>query len=359
MYYYSPVFQNIMKLKNIKTQYKILAVVTILWIIAFPHFKEEFITNYSFMPLLGIVAATVANTTPAAAGIVYFPILTKLKIDPFTAFQFSLIIQAYGMSLGAFKWYKLNKNLFLKSILPICIIGGMTGASLSIVVFPLKNPELLTLTFNSVAFIFTQIIFFSILFKFQYPYTDIEVTKERSIIFFIISMIGGIISGWIGFGIDTIFYFVLTIGFKINPAISIVTSISLMAATSIYGTILNIIFNNVPFALWYSAIPGVTLAGLFIASFIAIKIGAKNVLLLFTFFLCADFFLTLWTQQTLPMSQTLRTGITYALVIYLLAVHVKIFKQSYNDMTSNLGKFKEQIPAPVLNTRKKKSIKNN
>ncbi len=329
-----------MKVKD-KTPYIILAIIAVAWVLAFPYFKENFLAKYSYMPLLGIVAATVANTTPAAAGIVYFPVLTKLNIDPFTAFQFSLIIQAYGMSLGTFKWYKLNKKLFLTSILPICILGGMIGVSLSIVVFPLKNPELLILTFNSIAFVFTQVIFFSILFKCKYPKISIDLTKMTTIILFTISLIGGIISGWIGFGIDTIFYFILTLCFKINPAISIVTSISLMAATSIFGTILNIIFNDVPFSLWYSAIPGVTIAGLFIASYIAVKIGAKNVLLLFTFFLCSDFFLTLWTQKTIPLSQALKTGITYSLIVYLLVVHVKIFKQSYCSLTDNLGEFKE------------------
>lgn len=340
-----------MKAKN-KTTYIILAVIAVAWVLAFPYFKENFLSKYSYMPLLGVVAATVANTTPAAAGIVYFPVLTKLNIDPFTAFQFSLIIQAYGMSLGTFKWYKLNKRLFLTGILPTCILGGMIGVSLSILVFPLKNPELLILTFNSIAFIFTQIIFFSILFRCQYPNFSIDTSKATTIILFTISLIGGIISGWIGFGIDTIFYFVLTLCFKINPAISIVTSICLMAATSIFGTILNIIFNDVPFSLWYSAIPGVTIAGLFIASYIAVKIGAKNVLLLFTFFLCSDFFLTLWTQKTIPLSQAMKTGITYSLIVYLLVVHVKIFKQSYSSLTENLGEFKEsEVTDPPKNNR--------
>ena len=125
-----------------------------------------------------------------------------------------------------------------------------------------------------------------------------------------------------------------------------------MAATSIFGTILNIIFNDVPFSLWYSAIPGVTIAGLFIASYIAVKIGAKNVLLLFTFFLCSDFFLTLWTQKTIPISQAMKTGITYSLIVYLLVVHVKIFKQSYSSLTENLGEFKEsEVTDPPKNNR--------
>ena len=73
-----------------------------------------------------------------------------------------------------------------------------------------------------------------------------------------------------------------------------------MAVMSVAGTVLNIIFNDIPLALWYSAVPGVTLAGLFLASYFAVKLGAKNVLMLFSLLLSIDFFMTLWTQHTIP-----------------------------------------------------------
>ncbi|WP_300670426.1 sulfite exporter TauE/SafE family protein [Desulfoluna sp.] len=332
--------------KSNRFLYVCLFTILILWLIVFPLFQKEFLEQFYYMPFLGVIAATVANTTPAAAGIVYFPVLTRLDITPATAVQFSLIIQAYGMGLGTFKWYHVNKKLFIANVIPLCLFGGILGIITSIVIVPIKNPELLTLIFNAIGFIFTQIIFFSILRKRHYPNLTIHLTPLNSIILFTCSLIGGLISGWIGFGIDTLFYFILTFLFRINPAVAIVTSISLMAALSAVGTLLNVVYFTVPLSLWYSAVPGVTLAGLFLASYFAVKIGAKNILLLFAFLMSADFFMALWTQNTIPMSQTIRMLLTYVLVTYLLIIHVKIFKLSYQDIDTENASFKEVESVP-------------
>lgn len=326
--------------KSERRPYIILAIAAGSWILLFPFFYEDFFSKFFYMPFLGVIAATVANTTPAAAGIVYFPILTRLHVTPVAAVQFNLMIQAYGMGLGTFKWFLINKKLFIFNVIPVCLAGGCAGIITSIVFFPIDNPELLTLIFNFIAFLFTQIIFFSILFKHNYPRLEIELNLRNVLILVFFSFLGGLISGWIGFGIDTMFYFILTVIFRINPAVAIVTSISLMAAVSLVGTILNLILSEVPLSLWYSAIPGVTIAGLFLASYLAMKLGAKNVLILFTFLLSIDFFVTLWTQHAIPMSQTVRTMVTYILVAYLVMIHVKIFKRSYREIGSALGEFK-------------------
>lgn len=322
--------------KKYKSPLIILIVASILWLIFFPFFHEIFISKLFYMPFVGAVAAVVANITPAAAGIVYFPILTHLNISPVTISQFNLIIQAYGMGLGTFRWFLFNRKLFILNLIPVTIAGGFVGEIVSIVYFPINNPELLTLIFNFIAFLFTQIIFFSLLRNSQYPNMAVRLNFCNCAILFCSSFIGGLLCGWIGFGIDTIFYFILTVIFRINPAASIVTSISLMAAMSISGTILNSIFQNVPLALWYSAIPGVTIAGLFLAAYIAVKMGSRNILLLFTFFLSIDFFVTLWTQQTLPMSETVKKMIIYPLVFYMVAIHIRIL---IKNMGTSMGEF--------------------
>lgn len=324
----------------------ILAVTMVGWVLAFPVFYREFLDQFFYMPFLGVIAATVANTTPAAAGIVYFPILTRLDIAPVTAARFNLMIQAYGMGLGTFKWYLVNRRLFIFRVLPICLMGGVIGVTLAIVLFPLDNPELLTLLFNSVAFLFTQIIFISILRKHRYPRLDVDLTLRNRLILFGFSLVGGLISGWIGFGIDTIFYFVLTMIFRINPAAAIVTSIALMAAMSLYGSLLNFLWHSLPLAvtLWYSVLPGVTVASLFLASFIALKIGAKNVLLMFTMLLSADFLLSLWTQNDFLVSDTVRYVVCYALLAYIVTIHVTIFRKSYEEIGESVGSFTPEKP---------------
>lgn len=329
----------------------ILAVVAGFWIMLFPYFKQDFLERFYYMPFLGTIAATVANTTPAAAGIVYFPILTRLDIHPVTAVQFSLIIQAYGMGLGTFRWFLVNKKLFIPNVIVVCLAGGIAGVIISIVFAPIRNPALLTLAFNCIAFIMTQIIFFSILFQYKYPKLNVDLTAGNIAILFGFSLLGGVISGWIGFGIDTMFFFILTVVFKINPAAAIVTSISLMAVVSLVGTLLNVALNEVPLSLWYSAIPGVTVAGLFLAAYLAVKLGAKNVLLLFTFLLTVDFFMTWWTQDAIPISQTIKTLVTYIIVAYLIVIHVKIFKQGYKSIGSDLGEFGPERPSCPANVQ--------
>ena len=320
----------------------ILLSVLALWVFVFPHFQKEFLEHFYYMPFLGVIAATVANTTPAAAGIVYFPVLTRLEISPATAVQFSLIIQAYGMGLGTFKWACVNKKLFIANVIPLCLFGGTLGIVTSMLFIPIKSPELLTLVFNCIGFVFTQIIFYSILFKRKYPNLSVDLTPVNATLLFACSLVGGMISGWIGFGIDTLFYFILTFVFRVNPAVAIVTSISLMAALSGVGTLINVLFYEVPFSLWYAAVPGVTVAGLFLASYFAIKIGPKNILILFAFLMSLDFFMALWTQHTIPMSQTVRMGLTYILVTYLLVIHVKIFKQSYGEINAEVMGFHDE-----------------
>jgi len=300
----------------------------VVWLLFFQKFRQDFFEHYYFMPLLGIIAATIANTTPAAAGIVYFPILTKLHISPVATARFSLMIQAYGMGLGTLKWLLVDRRLFMMRVIPLCLAGGMVGGLLSVVFLPLSNPKMLQLLFSGFALIVVQFIFYGIIRRRRYLRETIELTLRNSLVLFFCSLAGGMISGWIGFGIDTVFYFVLTVFYQINPAVAIITSIAIMAGVSIWCTLLNILFHSVPLALWYSAIPGVTLGGLFLASYVALKLGTRNVLLLFTLFLCMDFMLTLWTQEVFHWPYLLKSVLVYSLAVTLMVMHIRLFKQS-------------------------------
>jgi len=310
--------------------------VIIGWFLFFPYFKDVFLNKYYYMPFLGIIAATIANTTPAAAGIVYFPILTKFNIIPLEAVKYSLMIQAFGMGIGSIRWYLLNKNLFIKNILPLALTGGFIGCFFSIVIFPLKDPAYLKLIFNIIAFLLVQFIIISIIRKNNYFKNHVELNKNVLITIAICSLSGGLISGWIGFGIDTIFYFILTIFYKVNPAIAIVTSICIMAFISIFASILHLIMNSaLPISLWYSAIPGVAIGGLFLATYVAVKLGTKNILILFCLLLCIDFYHCIWTQHVIPMGHILRFIITDILILYVVVIHIKVFKHNYKFLPSS------------------------
>ncbi len=313
--------------------YIILISVAILWALLTPRFWPDLSQKYFFMPILGVLAATVANTTPVAAGIVYFPILTFLKISPLEAVLYTMMIQSYGMGIGAIRWFIEDRRLFLWKVLPICLIFGAAGAFCSTVYFPLTNPAILKNVFNIISFILVSAIFYSVIKKHRYPKTSIPLNRRNVILLIIAAYIGGVFAGWLGFGIDTVFYFLLTLVFRVQPAIAIVTSIALMTGISLFGTGLHYIIHPdvLPWGIWYSALPGVTLGGIFLAAYLTTEVTMKKFFIIFIFFLLAEFGVITLTQITLTTRYIVQFIIINALVLYLVYIHIRLFRQSYVD----------------------------
>ena len=313
--------------------YIILIAVAILWGLMTPKFWPDLSEKYFFMPILGVLAATVANTTPVAAGIVYFPILTFLKISPLEAVLYTMMIQSYGMGIGAIRWFIEDRRLFLWKVLPICLLFGAAGVFSSTVLFPLNNPGVLKNAFNIISFILVSAIFYSVIKKHRYPKTSVALNRKNIIILIIAAYIGGVFAGWLGFGIDTVFYFVLTLVFRIQPAIAIVTSIALMTGISIFGTGIHYVMHPevLPWGIWYSALPGVTLGGIFLAAYLTTEVTMKKFFLIFLFFLLAEFGVITLTQITLTLRYVIQFIIINTLVLYLVYIHIRLFRQSYVD----------------------------
>lgn len=80
-----------------------------------------------FLPGVGALGATVANTSGTGGGVVFVPvfhILRELKVvalDPIAVTAASFLIQCFGMSMGAMRWtsHVLTKRTATKSDAPI------------------------------------------------------------------------------------------------------------------------------------------------------------------------------------------------------------------------------------------------
>ncbi len=313
--------------------YIILIAVVILWGALTPTFWPDLSQKYFFMPILGVLAATVANTTPVAAGLVYFPILTYLKISPLEAVLYTMMIQSYGMGIGAIRWFIEDRRLFLWKVLPICIIAGAAGLASGIFVFPLQNPAILKNAFNIISFILVSAIFYSVIRKHRYPMTSVALSTRNIVLLIICAYVGGVFTGWLGFGIDTVFYFLLTLVFRVQPAIAIVTSIALMTVMSFCGTGIHFVLHSevLPWGIWYSALPGVTLGGIFLAAYLTTEVTMKKFFFIFIFFLLAEFGVISLTQINLTLHYVIQFIIINALVLYLVYIHIRLFRQSYVD----------------------------
>lgn len=310
--------------------YYIFAAVVVFWLICLPIFYADFLNRYFFMPFLGVVAATVANVTPAAAGIVYFPVMTRIHIEPAQVVMYTLMIQSFGMSLGSMKWFIVDHTLFLKNELMVSLSGGTIGIVLAIFFFPLSDARLLRLIFDYFTYLITILVFLRLIFQRAKGGVDFKFNALSIFILFSFSIIGGIISGWIGFGLDTIFYFTLTFFYRVNAAAAIVTSIALMAAVSIIGTICNAFLYPLPVTIWFSALPGVAIGGLFVATFLAVKARWWKILVFFIYFFGVQIFVGYIYERDQFTAYLLSLLKINLIIAYLVIMDVIVFNVSYN-----------------------------
>ena len=310
----------------------ILSAVILFWLICLPIFYSDLINRYFFMPFLGVVAATVANVTPTAAGIVYFPIMTRIHMDATQVVMYTLMIQSFGMSLGTIKWFIVDRKLFLKNVLVVCLIGGSIGIALSILFFPVRDPQRIKVIFDYFSYVITVLVLLRVIIQRGQVISEFKFDIYSFIVLFGFSVFGGMVSGWIGFGVDTIFYFILTIFYRINAAAAIVTSIVLMAGVSIVGTILNSFFFTMPKNIWFSALPGVAIGGLFAATFLAVKARWWKVLIFFGYFFGVQIFLGYVYEREQLVSYLLSLLKINAIIAYLVIMDVIVFNYTYKKL---------------------------
>ena len=310
----------------------ILSAVILFWLACLPIFYADFVSRYFFMPFLGIVAATVANVTPTAAGIVYFPVMTRIHMDATQVVIYTLMIQSFGMSLGTIKWFLVDRKLFLKNVLVVCLIGGSIGIALAIFFFPLRDPHRIKTAFDYFSYVITILVLIRVIIQKGQGIIDFKFDVYSFTVLFTCSIFGGMISGWIGFGVDTIFYFVLTIFYRINAAAAIVTSIVLMAGVSIVGTILNSILFDLPINIWFSALPGVAIGGLFVATFLAVRARFWKVVVFFLYFFGVQIFLGYVYERDQLVAYLLGLLKINVIIAYLVIMDVIIFNATYKKL---------------------------
>lgn len=86
----------------------LLAIYALSWAIV--PTDAELLENLWFLPAVGVVGAIIANASGTGGGVVFVPVFNALRdlgemsLDPLRVTAVSMGIQAFGMSLGAFRW---------------------------------------------------------------------------------------------------------------------------------------------------------------------------------------------------------------------------------------------------------------
>ncbi|EHM5171588.1 sulfite exporter TauE/SafE family protein [Salmonella enterica] len=186
--------------------------------------------------------AFIGSATPVGGGVIAFPVLSFIKHAPSSeAATFCLAMQAFGMTAASLTIYKnkikVNSFLIIYSTV-IATLGYLVGLAY------IQNP------FSSVSL---KIFFSSFWLTFGIAIYLLrrknkvmltmrnkgEMASSKMLTLGIISFIGGVITSWIGNGIDVMFFCALILIFSESESIATASAVVVMSLISIFSTIIN------------------------------------------------------------------------------------------------------------------------
>ena len=190
-----------------------------------------------FMSVTMVFGSFIAGATSEGGGAVAFPVMTMLfKIPPQTARDFSLMIQAVGMTAAA--------ATILWTRIPVerrAIVWGSLGGALGVVLgIELVSPHLpkaaTKMTFLSIWLSFSVALFWINRAADREVRDSIEgFTTKHGLLLAATGVIGGAISGLTGSGLDILTFSLLVLRFRISEKIATPTSVILMAINAAVG----------------------------------------------------------------------------------------------------------------------------
>lgn len=247
-----------------------------------------------YMPFLGVVAATIAMSTPAGGGIVFFPAMILLGVPPFEAVAFSVGAQAVGMGIfGTFNWVKRDRSAINFPVVIITVIIGSAVSLVALFIFPIAEAEPLQLTFSFFGIGLATYVFYSLQKGLAKQNSTFQWSIWMVVYITIVGLVGGLLVGYIGAGIDALLFFILTSRFKIDAHQATVTSIVTMGLTAMIPFFVHLfIIGDVPINLWLMVLPGI-LIGARLGPWLNKKLGSKRILIGFATLLIIEFLMTI------------------------------------------------------------------
>lgn len=247
-----------------------------------------FIDNW-FMSVTMAVGSFIAGSTSEGGGAVAFPVMTLLfKIEPAVARDFSLMIQSVGMTAAAVAIWQ-SRIVVETRALVFAGVGGAVGIIFSL---SMVAPHLPPMT--------TKMFFVSLWLSFGVALIWLNRDRQRRIwqrihnfktsdalILMAIGILGGIVSGIAGSGLDIITFSLLVLVFRIDEKVATPTSVILMASNALVGFWWRSLSSVNPISIetwgyWWVSVPIVVIGAPMGARFIAKRSNLFVVRLLLT-----------------------------------------------------------------------------
>ena len=190
-----------------------------------------------FMSITMAFGSFIAGATSEGGGAVAFPVMTLLfEIKPAVARDFSLMIQSVGMGAAAITILSTRIPVEKRALL-WSSIGGSIGIILGLeFVAPLMHPKFAKMTFLSVWLSFAFALYWINRHHDREVRTSIEHFGPRHALLLVsVGLLGGVISGITGSGLDILTFSLLVLRFRITESLATPTSVVLMGINACVG----------------------------------------------------------------------------------------------------------------------------
>jgi len=234
--------------------------VWLIWLIyTYPN-SWSAIQDYWQVSVTMIFGSIVAGATSEGGGAIAFPVFTKvLQIPASDAKVFSLAIQSVGMLAASIAILMMRIKVMWRVIAWVSL-GGVLGMLIgTLLLSPVLAPAIIRMLFTVMAVsLALTLTFLNTGFRLsQTAMPEIRI-KEVGILL-VVGVLGGMVSGLVGSGIDMICFTVLVLLFRVCESVATPTSVILMAINSLVGVLLHLfvldgINEQVQF-YWLAAVP--------------------------------------------------------------------------------------------------------
>lgn len=189
-----------------------------------------------FMSVTMAVGSFIAGATAEGGGAVAFPAMTLLfKVPPPVARDFALMIQSVGMGAASL----LILTTGIKVIRPAIVwggVGGVVGVIVGIaVVAPRVPPPFTKMGFLAVWLAFALALALIHRRPDRLRLHDLSVGSREALVLACTGVVGGVISGVSGSGLDIVVFSLLVLRFSVSEAVATPTSVVLMASNAMVG----------------------------------------------------------------------------------------------------------------------------
>jgi uncharacterized membrane protein YfcA len=269
----------------------LMVILTLVWLVVYIEAVPDPVrlaANNWPLVFVGVAGAIIGNITAIGGGLVFIPVLMFVyHTDPVSALKLAFVTQAVGMTSGASGWIQREEVPLglLKWTVPSLILGTSVSTFL---LHP--QPMLVKGLFGPVAVLTGLLTLITLNRKGQLG----ELPSTARVPVFVVSFIGGLITGWVAIGEGEIIAAFCLIAYGLNANKAIGLGVVLLSINSLLlAGLHSLYFGGVPWDMALFTMLGVLWGGR-LGPFLAQWIPTQGIKKVFAWIALLDGLLITW-----------------------------------------------------------------